>query len=409
MANWIGRWAGGPIAQRKDGRKVFYIERMVDHRRFLIALRVVDEAAEGELALFNRDPRAYVKRRNNDRERSGAVLTVDTVGDFLDHLKEKGRSLKYRNGVHYYLGEWMDWFAGRPVPEVTAAQLAKALAKWGNARRNRTIVLKSFATWLRTEQHLLSRGEDPTLDILVPQAVPEKTIRDKGHSLNHVEIIYRFVEEQDVRDVICLRAHTGMHESEASRIATRNARFEPVENGGEIAGVLVFPHKSGNHHRQSVSAQPFAAALRLAATGRPIENKRQQREIARACEHLREILGHDFSCIMPGEFRHSFTTWAGTFGREIKLHDSGVPRARVAEAIGHESSRTTNRFYDGTRVPAMIAVPLRLFHPDDPPIPSAFDFGSQPTGSSGGARASVDRWRRRRRPSASPAPAKTPS
>jgi len=38
----------------------------------------------------------------------------------------------------------------------------------------------------------------------------------------------------------------------------------------------------------------------------------------------------------------------------------------VASVLGHQSSRTTSKFYDGTEVPPLIAIPLKLYHTQDP-------------------------------------------
>jgi len=50
----------------------------------------------------------------------------------------------------------------------------------------------------------------------------------------------------------------------------------------------------------------------------------------------------------------------------VKATRGGVPLDVVASVLGHQSSRTTSKFYDGTEVPPLIAIPLKLYHTQDP-------------------------------------------
>ena len=49
------------------------------------------------------------------------------------------------------------------------------------------MALKGFTAWLRREKGLLKRGEDPTLDLQVPHAEPEKLRRRKAVPFAHVQ------------------------------------------------------------------------------------------------------------------------------------------------------------------------------------------------------------------------------
>ncbi len=377
--NWTGSWAGGRIATRRDGVEIHYLERMLLGRRVSVALEGSADDAKDELRRFTRDPAEWLKARGHATDPSAAAgVDARTVQLFLDHLKEGKRDLGYRQNTHHYLTLWSEWFAGRAIREVTSAQLATAIREWKNAKRHRIIALKSYCSFVRDELHRLTIGEDPSLSIKVPVAVAEKSVRVKGHTMEHVELIYGLVAEQDVRDVICLRALSGMHEREASRIATgKGIVLALPDTGCEIAGTVTFVHKSGDAHVQSLSAQALAATLRLTVRGRPIDNARQHREIRRAAELASAAATLEagkpvvIPPLMPGELRHSFVTWARKAGREVKVAGTGLALDAIADAIGHKSKRTTSKFYDGTEVPPMIVVPLKLHHREDPVIPSA--------------------------------------
>ncbi len=67
--------------------------------------------------------------------------------------------------------------------------------------------------------------------------------------------------------------------------------------------------------------------------------------------------------IRLGELRHSFVTWAKTHGKLVKPADAGVALDAIADVIGHKDARTTKRFYDGTEIPPLIVLPLKLVRP----------------------------------------------
>jgi integrase len=388
---WIGRWEGGRIAQLGNEDRVYVIEQMADGERYSIALGAIGEKAALKLyESFRRDPEAFMKERTGEAQLDRPGLDTVTIQAFLDHLKSENRTLLYRQNLHHYLGQWKDWFRDRPLADVSTAELAQAILEWRTAARHRIIALKSYASYLRKKMHRLKLADDPTVSLQVPQAVPEKSIRAKGYTMEHVALVYRHIDEQHVRDVIALRALTGMHESEASRIALGKAEIRAVQVKCEIAGVIRFPHKRGEIHAQSVPAQALAAAQRLAARrwrGKitTVNNRAIRRELTAACARASEATGKPVALLMPGELRHSLVTWARQFGREVRPPGGGVSLDQIADAIGHKSKQTTTRFYDGTQVPPMILIPLLLKHPKDPPLTRA--------GGSPGSRRKVSRRR----------------
>lgn len=371
--DWNGRWAGGRTATDRHGRTVWLLERQVDRVRHRLRLRVDSEpAALAELALFDRDPAAYLKRDDEDRGR--VTLDPDTVARYLRHVAAEGRTPNYRKRLRLYLAHWVDALAGRDLRAVTLADLQAHLAAWDTARQHRIIALKAFTAYLREHTGTLLTANDPTLALRVPQARPEKARRAKGWTVDALEAVYREVEPQDVRDVLALRARTGLHETEVSRIAEGKAVLRAL-GVGEIAGTVRLDHKSGRIHTQSLDAQSFAAALRLHALGRPVDNARHCREVRRAFGRVNARRQVALPLHSLGELRHSFVTWARETGREVRAEGTGVPLALVSETIGHATTRTTSRFYDGTQVPPLIVLPLRLVHWADPPLMEAQSIG----------------------------------
>lgn len=372
---WLRSWEGGRVAAGHHGTEIYVLRRRVRGVAYDLTLpAATPRAAILALAEFEADPEGF-KGRLTAPPPAAVVLSPELIARYLAWLKKLGRSRGYRVNARHYLGKWAGALGSRDLASVRLSDLKAMLAKWGTAERHRIIVLKSFCAWLREEAVLLSAEQDPTRDLRVPQARPEKLLKPKGVALEHVEKVYACIAFQDVRDVLCLRAKTGLHETEVARLAAGECELRPVENS-EIAGVVRLVHKSGRIHVQSLDGQAYAAALRIREhglkrlaemkekpTGRrahALDNWRQIREIRKAAE----LAG--VPAFPPGELRHSFTTWARTVGREVRATGFGVPLALVAEVIGHQSSRTTSRFYDGTEIPPMIALPLKLVHPDDP-------------------------------------------
>jgi integrase len=367
---WVGRWAGGRVSKRRDGRLRWHIERQVGHERYRIALDVRDpDSALAQLALFDLDPAGYAGRYAPEPV-EGVGVDADRVEAFDGYLKGQGRTLRYRRNVAVYLNQWIEALGARPLGKVRLADLHAALDAAGTARKHRIIALKSFCAWLR-ETGQIERSADPTLDLKVPPPRPEKAVREKGYSMEHVAAIYRAVDEQDVRDVLCIRAKTGMHETEIGRVVRGDCIVREAPDACGIAAVIRFVHKSGRVHVQSIDAQALAAVRRLQerwaaipAADRPedaIDNARLRRCIGVAAQRA------GVEAIKPGELRHSFVTWR-EHARLVAPVAGGVDLARIAEIIGHQSVRTTRTYYDNLSMPPMIVLPLVLAHPHDPPL-----------------------------------------
>lgn len=60
--------------------------------------------------------------------------------------------------------------------------------------------------------------------------------------------------------------------------------------------------------------------------------------------------------------------WSLEHGEAVTVSGRGVPLPQIASVLGHTSTQTTARFYDVSKVPAMIRLPLVLEHAEDPQV-----------------------------------------
>lgn len=362
MPKWTGTWTGGRTYE-SDDRTVFVIEKMRHGRRYTTPLEVgTEKEALAELALFERDPEAYLTRAQAKERRAAEAVYIgaENVGRFLEHLKALNRTERYRKNVRTYLAAWAEPLADRDLRSVSLQELKRMLAEWSTARKARVIAIKSFFSYLREEEAVLTSGTDATLDLKVPQARPSKKLEERAYDMKLVERFYRAIDVQAIRDLLCVLAKTGLRATEVDRVARGNGEFRSLEDQGEIAGTVRLMHKSGDEHVQSLDAQALAAFQRLVRRGQAPVDSYVRKEVAKAAKQLKEGPLHF------GRFRHCFITWAQDVGVEVKPTSGGVPLATVAGIVGHKSAKTTKLFYTGYRVPTLIRLPLRLKHPDDP-------------------------------------------
>ncbi|WP_225412044.1 site-specific integrase [Stigmatella hybrida] len=377
---WIGKWKGGRMFAGKDGRPVYVLRKMVHGRNYTIHLDARSETeAEAELALFVRDPTGYRTRgaAQKFKDASAVFMNAETVGRYLEHMRSKGTTERYVKNVGFYLAEWAGGLAGRDLRAVTLQDLLRKLNQYPTARKNRITAFKSFCAWLREEQGVLTVGEDTSLSLKVPASRPEKSVREKGYSIETIQRLYRAIngweftnlnreetrrrtDVQCVRDVLCIHAKTGMHGTEIERLARGEGKVSLVEEPGEIAATVKFIHKSGHVHLQSIDRQTLAAVQRLQARGAAPVDSHIRRVVRRACKTLKLFP------VRFGELRHSFVTWASECGQEVRPKAGGIPLSAVAAVVGHHSAHTTKRFYDNAKVPPMIKIPIHLEHPEDP-------------------------------------------
>jgi hypothetical protein len=391
---WLGEWDGGRKFLRRDGATGYVLERMVADVRFAKTLDVKsDEDARAELALFKRDPQKYMTKREARADAAANAIVVEdaTVDKVAAHLSREGRSPKYIKDVIAYLGWWGEDLGQKDLRSFKLKDLLRIVNERGTARGKRIAALKTFTAYFREVEATLEMNEDPTLALMMPPPRPEKLKRDKGYPMKLIERVYGAVydweneempadafgrvrrrganvapmrkgegDPQAVRDLLVLRAKYGMHGTEIDRIATGSGNLEPVKGHKLIAGTVKFPHKSGRLHVLSLDAQGYAAAQRLQARGGVLSDRYLRTSLKYACKRL------GVEPINPGELRHSYATWAGDVGVVVKPMKGGVSLEAIAATMGHQSKRTTGFFYWGVKIPAMIRIPIKLRHKDDP-------------------------------------------
>ncbi len=381
MPNWTGTWAGGRTYQTKDGHTVWVIRKMVNRHRYQITLGCeTQRQALAQLALFEQDPAAYktpsqkkaeaqrsaqdaaektrqdAEARRRQDEQDAVYLDAAFVARFLEHIKD--RTPKYKKDTRYYLSAWADALQGRDLRKVEPREVLRLLSQWNTAEQKRIAALKAFCSFL-IKKGFLDPAQDPSRTLTVPASRPEKALREKGYQMATIEALYRAINDQGSRDVLLLHAKLGLHESEVQRIAAGEGKISLVPGHPVITGTVKFVHKSGRVHTLSLDAQALAAAQRLQAHGAPTPDQVRHR-LRIACE------AHGLPRVKVGELRHSFVAWSLEAGEAITLSGKGVPLALVASVLGHTSTVTTQKFYDVSKVPSMIKLPMKLEHPEDP-------------------------------------------
>jgi len=345
---------------------------MVNGARYAKSLEARNEQeALAELLLFERDPQAYAGKSDGRVRVRAVLMDAAAVQQYLDFLKAEGRTEKHRRDVRKYLIEWSEVLLDRDLKTWTLREVKRELNRWQDpstkrviAKKHRIASLKGFFSWLREEAAAISAAEDPTISLKVPPSRPEKLVRDKGYEIRDVERLYRAMsgtgDAQLARDALVLHAKCGLHDTEIERLARGQGEVKAVHGHGEIAGTIRFVHKSGRIHLQSVDAQALSAAQRLQASSR----KYNYWILFNCIRAAAQSIGR--KPINLGELRHSVVTWGRNFGEKIRPTKAGVTTEDMAEFIGHTMSRTTKFFYDGTKVPPMIKIPIRLYNPQDP-------------------------------------------
>ncbi len=365
--------------------------------------------AKKKLAAFEDDPVGFVKKRQlpepakapepSPASAKAILIDADSVKKCRDNLLKEGRVKRYVENVGYYLAQWGADLAGRDLRTVTTQELLQVLASFpkpgkdrkgrdivmGEARRHRVSAIKTFTAYLRG-LGVLKAAEDPTVELELPSAEPEKAKRArlkkkaKGYKIADVERLYSALtpwkssrpgwetkspDVQSVRDVVLIHCKTGMHATEIERVAEGVGDLVELEGQGEIAATIEFVHKTGVH-KQSIDRQTVDAIKRLRARGAAPAESYIKKCIKRAVESLGKDPDPDKDGIRLGELRHSFVTWLRERGELVKPKDGGLPLEEIAAAIGHKSTRMTRTRYDNAAVPAMVKVPIKLHHPEDP-------------------------------------------
>lgn len=327
------KWPGGYSYVKLDGQRVFVIEREVRGKRFHVSTHAHNlRAAMAQLERFEADPNGYNPLGDSSEE--PLLLSTELI---LKHrnwsVEVKGNTRHHAKEVAARLAEWMVALGPKDLRALTMRDDIKpTLEKWKTSRRHRIIALKAFYAWLRKEEHLLASANDPTLDLPVPQAVPEKTKRRKAVEPARIKAAWRELEGS-YRDMLEVLAATGMHVSELERFIRKPD--SQLVKGKQPKAVLVTRHKTGILTRIPLNdTSHVAAAERLKERGTvPRWFRRHLRD---ACERA------GVEPFNPGVLRHSVATYA--------VQKGATPDA-VAQFLHHRDKRTTERFYVDVAAP----------------------------------------------------------
>jgi integrase len=335
------RWEGGYVHRQKNGQPLYIIEREVGGKRYHVSTRCTSRrAAIKQLERFEANPAAYHPAGEGPEE--PLYLTKERRDAFYDWQIAKGVTPKHASEVRGRLNHWGIDLAHVDLRQATLRDhFIPALDRRKKSRGARISTIKAFYGWLREVRHELTSAQDPTLDLMVPQAVPEKWKRRKAVELSRV-IAAAGQLAPEYRDLLTVAAATGWHFTELSRfIRQPDSEIIEVKRDTTIA-VLVTKHKSREMTRTPVtSKEVLEAAKRIRARGKVPKNPNEK--LAEAC------VAAGVEPFSFGTMRHTVATWAV---------EAGAVPALVSEFLGHKDPRTLRRFYSDVAVPtAPVALP----------------------------------------------------
>lgn len=335
-----GKWPGGYISLGDDGRPLYVIEKMRKGQRFHVSTGAHDFIEAGkQLERFLAAPLAYQAHEVSAAAQAGPVyLTAALVLEYREWMlrRPSPTTTRHANEMAHRLADWTEDLSGVDLRRATLRDhLKPAVERRATSRQHRIIAIKGFYGWLRKERGLLTSAEDPSLDLAVPQASPEKHRRRKAVALKHVRAALRKLKGA-YRDCLLVLAATGWHVSELERFV-RDEEARVADGVGEVLGVLQVRHKSGETTRTPVvDAKVLAAAKRLRERGEV--PRKLNAAIYAACDAAK------VPRFSPGVMRHSVATWA---------IEAGQAPEQVAEFLGHKSKSTTLKFYADVAVPTV--------------------------------------------------------
>ncbi len=340
------RWPGGYVHRQADGRPLFIIERRVRGERFHISTRCHNvTSALKQLERFEADPLNYSPAGVTKAEplRMTAAL-VDAFEAWS--VDVRGNTRKHANEMSNRLLEWMADLNNADLRGVSLREHIKpALDRRKTCRQHRIIALKSFYGWLRKERHVLTHAEDPTLDLMVPSAVPEKRRRRKAVERDRIAAVFAKLAPAH-RDCLLLLVATGWHVTELERFIRREESeivIQPDDSGS--LATLVTRHKGGETTRTPIAFPEHLEAAQRLRAGRVVP-RRLNDAIKEAC---RKAEVAEFTL---GVMRHSVATWAV---------QSGARPSEVSEFLQHKDPSTTRNFYIDVSAPT-VRVPVMRLH-----------------------------------------------
>lgn len=330
--------------RQRDGQPLFIIARTIEGKRFHVSTRAHNlTAAMKQLERFEADPWNYSPA--GVEAEPPLVLTRQLI---LEHrqwsLTIKGNTTHHANDVAHRLGEWGRALGQRDLRKLSLRHDIKpALDRWETSRRHRIIALKSFFAWLRKEKHLLVSAQDPTLDLPVPQATPEKARRRKVVEPARVRAAWRCLKGR-YADMLEVLAATGMHVSELERFIRQDEAH--LVHGKKPLAVLVTRHKTGVLTRIPLNDPAHVRAAERLKKGGTVP-RWFRLHLKAACEKA------GVEPFTPGVLRHSVATHAVA---------SGATPDEVAAFLHHRDKRTTEKFYIDVAAPKLQVPVMRMHH-----------------------------------------------
>lgn len=362
---------------------------MLEGKRHVLTLNVASERdALAELALFNRDPRAYITARDVAksqlrRQRAARVTPQDDALQELEgRMRAAQRSEKHIRDTRRYLNVWLAALRAKDLRTVGKAELERVLeAKCKPSqlsKRNKLIVaLKSYTAMLKAKG-MLDPAENPARWLDEEPPPPARVAAQRHHSAAVLERCYAAIaplrrsgkggprpepdQDQAVRDTMRLMVCYGMHHTEVRRLASchPSTAARPHEHAF-IKGVVSFWHqKKRAWHHISVDTAAWAAVQRLRGRRQAPGDGCMRKYLAQACRHGR------CDRVLPARLRHSFVTLARAGGKKVFPGDAGLDLEDIAAITGHKSTATTETHYDANVVRPMGVIPINLVNPSDP-------------------------------------------
>lgn len=337
------KWLGGPIRWGKRGPS-YVIERWINGKHWHVSTKCrTERAALKELEKFEADPQGY--RQARTAKSTGVELTPEMLNKFVLHLKARKLDRGYIAQTEVYLQAIMLALEERDISRMTFIELRDVVDGIGDpakvaARMARRKAVKALCKWLRRSEGLLTRANDPSLDLAIEYAPPEKHRRRKAMTTETVEkaIAEMAKHAPDVADVAIVLAATGLHISEVRRLHEGvGGLFEPLDwqrPAGVLLNIAVLhKNKEGNERRRHAVAitDPSAADAARRMMSRAQFPSRQR--IRTFSKKASEAIGQKFSM---GWSRHSVATW---------LAMQRVSDSDIAAQLGHSSTKQARSTY----------------------------------------------------------------
>lgn len=348
-----GRWEGGYISVGPGGRKTYVLERRFKGRRFHVSTGCRDRrSALGQLDRFEKNPFGY--KPEGERTDAGLHITDDDVIRYITWTRKvKGNTREHAREVKRYLSHWLADLGDVDWRSLKLPRLKEILAARKTSRGYRIAALKAFCRWLREEEGALTSAQDVTRDLASVQAVPERMRREKVVSKAVVEQVLARLSPT-ARALVIVKGGTGIHTSEIRRIIRgENAVLDVLGPEADCLAVARFLHKSRRWDRKRIETQQQLEALRhLVANG--FRARAVNAEIRAACVALK-VEPFTLSVL-----RHSWGTWHVAAGVDLEA---------VAQGYGHQSKKTSDRFYIQVAVPRRLVPPVEfeVAHATAPP------------------------------------------